>query len=263
VSLPAPRDTGEQHAATLDILVVDDHPANRLLLCQQLVFLGHRCQAAEHGAEGLEHWLAHHFDLVIVDCNMPVMNGYDLTRAIRTHELERAQEPCTVLGFTANAQPEEKQRCREAGMDDCLFKPISLTALNDRLTRITPRPSSTTTIADTPPFEMNSIVALTGNRPEMIQHLINQLISSSRDDIEELAVASAGGNKQEIRDVAHKIKGAARIINAGEVIALCELLEQACEDDANATKLEARADALKAAMATLERGLLRHRQPQS
>jgi two-component system sensor histidine kinase EvgS len=260
-NLPAPRDAADQHAATLDILVVDDHPANRLLLCQQLEFLGHRCVVAEQGAQGLEHWLAGHFDLVIVDCNMPVMNGYNLTRAIRAHEGEHAQQPCTVLGFTANAQPEEKQRCREAGMDDCLFKPISLTALNDKLSRVGTRQHSAAQSKDSALFDMGSIVTLTGNRPEMIQQLIGQLINSSRDDARELAQTSARGNRQDILDIAHRIKGAARIISASEVIGLCELLEHACEEDAPATVTVGYAQALQAAMAALEQKLLRHRQP--
>ena len=61
---------------------------------------------------------------------MPVMNGYELARAIRLHEQQTQQPPCTLLGFTANAQPEEIQRCKQAGMDDCLFKPLSLVALS-------------------------------------------------------------------------------------------------------------------------------------
>lgn len=257
-NLPAPRDNSEQDATTLDILVVDDHPANRLLLCQQLEFLGHRCDVAEQGAQGLEHWLARHFDLVIVDCNMPVMNGYDLTRAIRLHEHEHGQVPCAILGFTANAQPEEKQRCREAGMDDCLFKPISLTALNDRLSRIGVRPSDTRNPTRPPAFDMSSIVALTGNRPEMIQSLIDQLISSCRDDARELAEASVPGKRQDIRDVAHKIKGAARIISARQVIDLCETLEHACESAVEDTVIADHARALQDAMTALERELLRH-----
>ena len=65
----------------LNVLVVDDHPANRLLMCQQLEFLGHHFSAAADGAAGLEAWKHGLFDLVIVDCNMPLMNGYELTRA--------------------------------------------------------------------------------------------------------------------------------------------------------------------------------------
>uniref|UniRef100_UPI0013CEAF03 response regulator n=1 Tax=Pseudomonas viridiflava TaxID=33069 RepID=UPI0013CEAF03 len=91
--------------APLNILVVDDHPANRLLMCQQLEFLGHRFSLAEEGQSGLEKWQTGEFDLVIADCNMPVMNGYELTRAIRQQGHLTGKPPCTVLGFTANAQP--------------------------------------------------------------------------------------------------------------------------------------------------------------
>ncbi|RAU44601.1 response regulator [Pseudomonas sp. RIT412] len=256
---PAMRDHTENERTTLAILVVDDHPANRLLLCQQLEFLGHRCDVAEQGAQGLERWQARHFDLVIVDCNMPVMNGYDLARAIRSQEHATGRTPCTLLGFTANAQPEEKQRCRDAGMDDCLFKPISLTALNDRLARIPPTPAAKAPEASQLPFEMDSIVTLTGDRPEMIEHLIKQLISSCRDDANELREAISRGNRQGIHDTAHKIKGAARIISANEVIALCTQLEQECDAGEPIAVIERCGQALKVAMETLEKALLQHR----
>lgn len=125
-------------AAVLNVLVVDDHPANRLLMCQQLGFLGHRFTAVQHGAAGFQAWRQEHFDLIIADCNMPIMNGYELARSIREHEQREDITPCIILGFTANAQPEEKQRCRDAGMNDCLFKPISLTTLERHLAEITP-----------------------------------------------------------------------------------------------------------------------------
>jgi len=258
-ALPVLRDNSEKSAETLDILVVDDHPANRLLLCQQLEFLGHRCELAEQGAQGLEQWLARHFDLVMVDCNMPVINGYDLARAIRTHEQEHKQQACTVLGFTANAQAEEIQRCREAGMDDCLFKPISLTALNERLSRIGLGRRYRGAQMEQLPFDMGSIVALTGDRPEMISHLIDQLINSCRDDANELRETVVRGYRREIRDVAHKIKGAARIISASEVIDLCARLEQACDGEGPLAGVSVHAQALEAAMGVLEQGLKEQR----
>jgi HPt (histidine-containing phosphotransfer) domain-containing protein len=105
---------------------------------------------------------------------------------------------------------------------------------------------------------MSSIVALTGNRPEMIQSLIDQLISSCRDDARELAEASVPGKRQDIRDVAHKIKGAARIISARQVIDLCETLEHACESGTADMVIADHARALQDAMTALERELLRH-----
>jgi two-component system sensor histidine kinase EvgS len=250
----APREASVPEGSTLDILVVDDHPANRLLLCQQLGFLGHRCEVAEHGAEGLTHWLDRHFDLVIADCNMPVMNGYDLAREIRRHEQQSERPRCTVLGFTANAQPEEKQRCREAGMDDCLFKPISLSALNDRLSRVAvlhPHPRALADASSAALFDMDSIGALTGNSPEMIERLLAQLTTSNRDDRQELLEAQG---RIALRDVAHKIKGAARIIQANEVIDACERLEQLCDAPAHPELGDAK-ERLLVAMRALEDGL--------
>ena len=265
-SVPLQPEGPDPQPDVLDILVVDDHPANRLLLCQQLEYLGHRCGVAEEGAQGLEQWLSHHFDLVIVDCNMPVMNGYDLTRAIRIHEQAHDQPRCLVLGFTANAQPEETLRCREAGMDDCLFKPISLTALSERLSRISARPACEDVTRNRPAapgnpptsFDISSIKELTGNRPEMIEVLMTQLISSCREDARELENLSARGDRRALQDIAHKIKGAAQIISARNVIDSCVQLEQACSTDADAQALEGYALKLGRAMADLETELYKH-----
>jgi len=238
----------------LNILVVDDHPANRLLLCQQLGFLGYHYEAAEQGAAGLQIWLDGHFDLIIADCNMPVMNGYDLTRAIRAHEQEKSRPRCTILGFTANAQPEEFLRCRNAGMDACLFKPISLTALHEELAKVNPlpqRPRQNIFAA----FSVDGLNMLTGGRPEMIQRLLAQLLLSSQEDRKELAATMANGNRQSLSDMAHKIKGAARIIQASGVIEHCEALEDACNEAASAEVIIARHQAIDAAMAELERAL--------
>ena len=79
---------GEPPARTrpLTILVVDDYPANRLLLSRQLSYLGHQVLLAEDGQQGFEQWREHACDLVVTDCNMPVVSGYELTGAIRDEE---------------------------------------------------------------------------------------------------------------------------------------------------------------------------------
>ena len=234
----------------LNILIVDDHPANRLLLCQQLGFLGHHCEVAEQGAQGLENWLAGSFDLVVADCNMPVMNGYDLTRAIRAHEQSKNLVPCIVWGFTANALPEEIQRCLEAGMDDCLFKPIGLTTLSERLAKIPVRS------APAAPFNLNSLSNLTAGRAEMMQRLLTQLLHSSREDRKALGDLMTRGDHKNIGEMAHRIKGAARIIGASRVIESCEALEHACSPGTEPHVLEACHKELNAAMLDLEEALI-------
>lgn len=217
--------------APLNILVVDDHPANRLLMCEQLEFLGHRFSVAPDGAAGFAAWKVEPFDLVIADCNMPVMNGYELAGAIRQNEQQTHRPRCTVLGFTANAQPEEIQRCKLAGMDDCLFKPLTLTALSQWVESIQPTDRD-------PAFSLAGLHLLTGGNPALDQRLLAELLKSNRLDRQELLALSPSGDRQSFLDVAHKIKGAARIVQATRLIDSCEALEKACHrlvhDDAMA-----------------------------
>jgi two-component system sensor histidine kinase EvgS len=182
---------------------------------------------------------------------MPVMNGYDLTRSIRRHEQQHHLPRCTVLGFTANAQSEEKQRCLDAGMDDCLFKPISLTALSERLADITPQQITATR----PSYNLDSVRSLTGDRPEMIQRLLRQLISSNQEDRQALAELAARDDRSGLREMAHKIRGAARIIRASDVIEACEALENACNEQAPQSVIHACQQAIDAAMSDLEQAL--------
>ncbi|GFM84220.1 hybrid sensor histidine kinase/response regulator [Pseudomonas cichorii] len=250
-----PETVSLQPRPPLNILIVDDHPANRLLLCQQLGFLGHHCEVAEQGAQGLERWLAEPFDLVVADCNMPVMNGYDLTRAIRAHEQAEHLLPCIVWGFTANALPEEIQRCLQAGMDDCLFKPIGLTTLSELLAKV-PSRSALSVAPAIPDFNLDSLDNLTAGRPEMIQRLLAQLLRSSQEDRQALNDLMARNRHESIGEMAHRIKGAARIIGAARVIESCEALEEACKPGTAPDALKACHQEVDAAMLALEAALI-------
>ncbi len=236
-------------APVLNVLVVDDHPANRLLMCQQLGYLGHQFTAAQHGAAGFQAWRRERFDLVIADCNMPIMNGYELTRSIREYEQRERLEPCVVLGFTANAQPEEKLRCAQAGMNDCLFKPIGLSALEQQLARITPQSVSQG-------MDLRNFDALTGGDPQMSRRLLEELVNSSRHDREELiALQSRQASPQDIIEQAHKIKGAARIVQANALAKQCEALERACDRDEARPVIESGVKSLEKLMLEMERML--------
>ncbi len=110
------------------ILVVDDHPINRRLLADQLGSLGYQCVTANDGVDALSVLNKQHIDIVLSDVNMPNMDGYRLTQRIR--ELGMT---LPVIGVTANALAEEKQRCLESGMDSCLSKPVTLDIIKQTL----------------------------------------------------------------------------------------------------------------------------------
>lgn len=110
------------------VLVVDDHPINRRLLADQLASLGYQVITANDGVDALRSFSNNTIDVVLTDVNMPNMDGYHLTRHLR-----KLNYTFPVIGVTANALAEEKQRCIEAGMDNCLSKPVTLDSLRNIL----------------------------------------------------------------------------------------------------------------------------------
>lgn len=117
-----------EHNEDMMVLVVDDHPINRRLLADQLSLLGYRCKTANDGIDALNVLNKNHIDIVLSDVNMPNMDGYHLTQRIRELGLT-----LPVIGVTANALAEEKQRCITSGMDNCLSKPVALDVVKQTL----------------------------------------------------------------------------------------------------------------------------------
>jgi len=126
-SLPVPAQQGVDNHDIL-VLVVDDHPINRMLLSDQLGSLGYRVKTAQDGVDALNVISRSEIDIVLTDVNMPNMDGYRLTQRLR-----QLGQTFPIIGVTANALAEEKQRCMEAGMDNCLSKPVTLETLKTSL----------------------------------------------------------------------------------------------------------------------------------
>ncbi|MNE05380.1 Sensor histidine kinase RcsC [compost metagenome] len=126
--LPLPAKASLIDNGDIHLLVVDDHPINRRLLSDQLSSLGYQVVTANDGVDALDVLSRNTVDIVLTDVNMPNMDGYHLTQRLR-----EMQFTSPVIGVTANALAEEKQRCIEAGMDNCLSKPVTLETLEQTL----------------------------------------------------------------------------------------------------------------------------------
>jgi two-component system, NarL family, sensor histidine kinase EvgS len=251
VSLPVPH---IPPARALNILVVDDYPANRVLLARQLSFLGHHIVTADDGEQGLALWQSGHFDGVITDCNMPLKDGYALTRDIRAQERQRGLVPCLVLGFTANAQPEETARCRQAGMDGCLFKP---TGLEDLRSALAPRTACVVSDEAEPAFNLSALTALTGGDKAALEELLAPLLASLKEDSAMLSTLYEQRNFPKLHDLAHRVKGGARMVKAQVLIACAETLENVCERR-QLDALGAAVEAIRSAIDSLHHSLALH-----
>ncbi|SFU41695.1 two-component system, NarL family, capsular synthesis sensor histidine kinase RcsC [Xenorhabdus koppenhoeferi] len=113
---------------TVKVLVIDDHPINRHLLTDQLNSIGFNTSMANDGIDAIEYLKNNSTDIILTDVNMPNMDGYELTQYLRDKGYTKP-----IIGITANALAEEKQRCTNVGMDNCLSKPVSLAILKNVL----------------------------------------------------------------------------------------------------------------------------------
>ncbi|KRW58475.1 transporter substrate-binding domain-containing protein [Pseudomonas sp. TTU2014-080ASC] len=262
VEVDEPQPLTRNHSARcLQVLVVDDHAVNREILHQQLLYLGHEVVQAENGIEALKEWRAQPFDVVITDCRMPGMDGHDLTQAIREEEAGKNEESTIILGLTADAQPDEIQRCIQAGMDDCLIKPIGLDVLEKLLHKVNitdHRPAQTASSGlNEKELFVSSLKSLSSNKPQVFERLIYELIKSNRGDMEDIQAKFSAQDFKGIQEVAHRIKGAAQVVGAQTISATCESLESVClKDHVSAEEVEACIEHLQVAIQSQKEMLL-------
>lgn len=126
----------------LHILLVEDSPDNQLLIRSYVKQTPHRLDIADQGALALEQFKQHDYDLILMDMQMPVMDGYETTRAIRAWEQEHHRPPAQVIALTALAHKEDGGKILEAGCNAHMTKPIKKQALLDVLQACTGRSTS-------------------------------------------------------------------------------------------------------------------------
>jgi len=209
----------------LGILVVDDYPANLMLMEKQLKSLGHNVTLAEHGKAALDLWQDNAFDLVLTDCSMPVMDGHELACSIRQRERDQGRVACCIIGITANAQAEERARCLASGMDDCLFKPVGLQTLKAHLPQVWLEAAPL--VAKASGFNLSELRHLTQDDEQLTRHLLEQVGQSTGEDLAALRALGAAPEERAMLAIAHRIKGGAKMLKVRGVVSDCEALEQA------------------------------------
>ncbi len=214
----------------LNILVAEDHAANRLLLCQQLEYLGHRAIPCDDGETAFARWEAANppFDLTITDCNMPRMDGYELTRRIRTVEQSRGLGMHPIFGLTANAQSHIIQDCLDAGMTQCMFKPVSVETLTEQVRAVSTQIERQVNAARITGGELEKLRILC---PDAHGPLVDELINTNRQDAARLEQLMENKELKKIGSLAHKIKGGAQLADAQALIEACVHLESLAHMD--------------------------------
>ena len=215
------------------ILAVDDHSTNRKLLTRQLSVLDYRVQMASNGQEALDLWRKNNVDLIIVDCNMPGMDGYTMSQTIREMEAQAGRSRIPIIAWTANALPGALAQCQAAGMDDILTKPADLAMLKAMLTQwlgpLAKGEADTENLATLPVnlALLDKIAVSIEDRTEILQDFMMQ----TQSDIEELSVFLKNNDLKSIALIAHRIKGASQMLGAHEITMASLTMEKAAQSD--------------------------------
>lgn len=227
ISIPLP--------SALRIIIAEDSPSNRLLLRRQLGILGYYVDEAENGEQAFKLIEQREYDLLITDINMPGMDGIILTQKIR-----KINPSLIVWGLTANALPDEKERCLASGMDLCLIKPINLPQLTAAFKNLIRHPkksvnTGTPALLDAPIStellnEHISMQILFNNAmgdTNFIFELIEQAYHENIRDLSELKKAMLYRERKTIQSYLHRINGTAQLVGAMSIHELAEELENA------------------------------------
>ncbi len=129
----------EHHSFKGSILVVEDNKTNQIIAKKFLVKLGLKVDLAINGQEAINFFATKSYELIFMDCRMPVMDGYQATRAIRLIEKKHQQKPIPIIALTANASKEDRERCKQSGMDDVVTKPFKRADLSNALFKWLPQ----------------------------------------------------------------------------------------------------------------------------
>ena len=232
------------------VLLVEDHPVNQEYAIQALSGLGVDVDLAGNGVEALRRLQEQHYDLVLMDCQMPEMDGYRATELIRQGEQENGSPRLPIIALTANALLEDRQRCMSAGMDDYLSKPFSKAQIAKLLQRWLPEASgsvvgpvfiaeATATSAVEPAITAADAPLLTTAIEQLREmdddgHFFNSIIDAylekSPADIEPLNQGLALSEAEILRKTAHSFKSSSYNLGAYQLAELCKTLEMMGRD---------------------------------
>jgi len=233
------------------ILLVEDTPVNRDVATGMLEILGHHVSAVENGRLGVEAAAQQPFDLILMDCQMPEMDGFAATAAIRQQEaLTDSRRHVPIIALTANAMEGDHARCLAAGMDDYLSKPFTVAQMHAILTKWL-RPQSVTTnetdptlsaqAVDTEPPAAREEEPITAcidktawdailslqrpGRPDILSRVLATYLADSRLLVEQIRTAVQSQDSEALSRAAHRLKSSSAQLGVLATAAHCKELE--------------------------------------
>ncbi|MEA2158209.1 MAG: two-component system, sensor histidine kinase and response regulator, partial [Solirubrobacteraceae bacterium] len=213
----------EQALGGCRVLVAEDQDVNWMLMERLLSKRGHAAVNARDGRRVLEMLETEHYDLILMDCQMPLLDGYDTAGEIRRRESSRGEGHIPIVAMTANAMPGARERCIAAGMDDYMAKPISIERLDALLDQWLPARAEGGNAGTLDRLRLDELRLLFPDG-EMTK-LLRDLEEEMGVQLDRLASALPQDDESSVVDAAHRIKNSALVIGAGALADAATRLE--------------------------------------
>ncbi len=217
------------------ILVAEDNRTNQMVAAGMLAMNGCSCEFASNGREALEAARSREFDLILMDCSMPEMDGYEATAHIRVHEQSTGRRT-PLVAMTANTQRGDAEKCLAAGMDDYLAKPITLVELRHKLERWLPRgdeqrgavhmPGERHEDGNDSPIDQSIFVKLREIMGASLPQAVSPFLEDTPQYLLDLEAAVHAGDGEAARAKAHAIKGSSGNLGATHLAQLAKEAEE-------------------------------------
>ena len=231
----------DEDDASLCVLVVEDTLVNQMVAAKMLGRCGYRARIVENGLDALTALASEDFAAILMDCQMPKLDGYDTTREIRRREQGGTRVP--IIAMTANSMQGERERCLKVGMDDYLAKPLRKQRLQEALGRwaVAPPPAPPVAPAQVSLLDETTIGELENLDGAMLAHLTALYFTEAAVQMAALGGAIDSAAFKTLREVAHKLKGSSQTVGARRVAEILAEIEAAArgEDAGEARELVA------------------------
>ena len=212
------------------ILLAEDNIVNQKVAVRQLMKLGYRADAVANGREALEAIDRMTYDLVLMDCQMPEMDGYEATAEIRRREGTSRHTP--IVAMTANALQGDREKCIAAGMDDYVSKPVRPEELSKVLGRLLSRTTvevesrRSEEMENLPPVDMERLYQAMGTERTEMQEILDIYLEEMPVSLERLRLAIARDDANEVGLVAHNCSGTSANCGMTALVAPFQELER-------------------------------------
>ncbi|MCI0487344.1 MAG: ATP-binding protein [Blastocatellia bacterium] len=213
--------------SAIKVLLVEDNPVNREVLLLQLRRFGHNVETASNGLEALKAMEKASYDLVLMDCQMPEMDGYEATAEIRRREGQSGHTP--IVAMTAHALEGDREKCLAAGMDDYVSKPIKAGELASMLERWTPAGKAEGG-SDYEAVDKSALAGFAemlgeGGKDRIIK-LVDMFLEDAAQRLQALSSALAATDANAMAQESHALKSSCRYLGARRMAEICEKLEK-------------------------------------